>query len=109
MTAATLPLQLAGQPVTVKELTVAEVRAWFVQIESGLLPFDLVDELLHPEASARDMQVMSDASPEQIEGATAAELDALVARMKVLNPHFFAVRAAVVKAARMVEVSPPAT
>lgn len=97
---ATLQVQAGEATVTVRELTVGEVRAWAVEREA-VTETDAVGELVAPDCSLDDIGRMSDATPEMLESLTAAQLGAVVEACKKLNPHFFRIRAALTGAAHV--------
>lgn len=90
-------LDLAGQAVTVHELTVGEVRAWLADAE-GQVPKDangtpdVVALWLLDDCTLGDLARMSDVTPEQLSGLTDSTLRELVAACKALNPGFFGLR-----------------
>ncbi len=100
--AATKVVELAGTQVTVKELTVAQVRDWLVEIESGVT-VDPLGSMVFEDCSLDDLARMSDATAAVMESLTYSELLPLRDACKALNPHFFRVRAAVQKVARAIE------
>lgn len=97
---ATLPIQIGERTVTVRELTVREVRDWAVQVDTGLLSLDGVDELMLPDCSLADLQRMSDADGDLLDTLTPSELEPIAEAARKLNPHFFRLRAALAGAAR---------
>ena len=86
--------------VTVKELTVGEVRNWLLDAETGV-EGDPLHALVLEECSFDDLARMSDIDARALEGYTPSELAPLVAAAKELNPHFFRVRAALAGVARL--------
>ena len=86
--------------VTVKELTVGEVRNWLLDAETGVSE-DPLHALALEECSLADLARMSDVDARALEDYTPSELALLVAAAKELNPHFFRVRAALSGVARM--------
>ena len=88
--------------VTVKELTVGEVRNWLLDAETGV-EGDPLHALVLEECSFDDLARMSDIDARALEGYTPSELAPLVAAAKELNPHFFRVRAALTATARAVQ------
>lgn len=99
---ATRIVELPGGKVTARELTVAEVRTWLVEMEAGA-PVDPLGSMVFDDCSLDDLSRMSDASAESLEGLTYGEILPLRDACKALNPHFFRVRAAVQKVARAIE------
>jgi len=98
---ATLPVQIGERTVTVRELTVREVRDWAAQIDTGLAPLDAVGEMMLSDCSLADLQRMSDADAELLEGLGTSDLELIAAAARKLNPHFFRLRAALAGAARV--------
>jgi hypothetical protein len=101
--AATRAVDLPCGKVTARELTVAEVRTWLVEVEAGTA-IDPLGSMVFDDCSLSDLVRMSDADPDALEGLTHGELLPLRDACKVLNPHFFRVRAALQKVARAIEV-----
>lgn len=99
---ATRLIDLPGLPVTVRELTVAEVRAWLVEAEAGA-PVDPLRAMVFDDCSLDDLARMADAAADVLEGYTASELAPLYEAAKALNPHFFRVRAALTRVAQLIE------
>lgn len=100
--AATKVVELAGVKVTVRELTVAEVRTWLAEIEAGVA-VDPLGSMVFDDCSLDDLARMSDVTAAGMEALTYGELLPLRDACKALNPHFFRVRAAVQKVARAIE------
>lgn len=99
---ATRLIELPGLPVTVRELTVAEVRAWLVEAEAGA-PVDPLRAMVFDDCSLDDLARMADVSAARLESFTAGELAPLHEAARALNPHFFRVRAALTRVARLIE------
>lgn len=89
--------------VTVKELTVTEVRDWATKVDLGLVAFDAVRHLALDECSVDDILVMSDAKGEDLDTLAPSEFAPLIEACRKLNPHFFRVRAAMAGAALVME------
>lgn len=96
---ATRSVTLGDRAVTVKELTVGEVRAWVVEVETGAT-VDPLHALALDACSLADLARMSDIAAGELERYTPSELAPLVTACRELNPHFFRVRAALVATAR---------
>lgn len=97
---ATRTVTLGDRAVTVKELTVGDVRALIIAFEAG----DSVDPLhalALDECTLADLAAMSDIGAADLEAFTPSELADLVTVCKGLNPHFFKVRAALSGVARL--------
>lgn len=94
------PLTVIGIPVTVRELTLREVRDWLTEVEAGERT-DPVHALAFEGFNLADLAKMIDVPVGQLEGAP-SDLEELITTCKALNPHFFRVRAALNSVARMV-------
>lgn len=99
---ATRAVDLPCGKVTVRELTVADVRNWLVEVDAGVT-FDALRSLVFEDCSLDDLIMMSDAEKDALERLTYSELLPLRDACKALNPHFFRVRAAMQKVARGIE------
>lgn len=99
---ATRLINLPGLPVTVRELTVAEVRSWLVEAESGA-PVDPLRAMVFDDCSLDDMARMVDVAAAALEQFTNSELEPLRDACRALNPHFFRVRAALARVAHLIE------
>ncbi len=99
---ATRAVDLPCGKVTARELTVAEVRTWLVEVEAGT-EVDPLGSMIFDDCSLSDLARMSDVDPAALEGLTYGELAPLRDACKMLNPHFFRVRAAMQKVARAIE------
>lgn len=89
--AATAIVDLAGRPVTIRELTVAEVRTWSREIEAGM-PVDPLRCMVFEECSLDDLARMSDCPAEELEAYGRTDLQAVLDKAKAVNPYFFKVR-----------------
>lgn len=85
--------------VTVRELTVREVRDWATLAEQGLIEVDPIQHLALDEYSIADILMMSDATAEELDGLSPSEFGPLIEACRKLNPHFFRVRTAMSGAA----------
>lgn len=93
----------AMREVIVHELTVADVRDWLVEYESGQLGTDAVHALVWEDFGLDDLARMSNATAAELEAYTPTQLQPLVIVCKEINPHFFRPRAAVAAVARALE------
>lgn len=73
--------------VTVRELTVADIRMWMADAQEASP--DLVDNLLLKDVSLQDLTHLSSLTPEQMDGLTPSELQRVLDEAKELNSHFF--------------------
>jgi hypothetical protein len=92
-------VQVAGRAVTVRELSVREIRDW---LHSAKAPehWDAVDELLLGELSLTDLARMTTVGPEVLGEAYQSELAELLAVAKKLNPLFFGLAERLAQVAR---------
>lgn len=84
--------------VTVKELTVADIRQWLKSLQD-LEGLDVVNAALFQDegASIDDVLRMTDLDSAEIEQLTPAEVSKVLEKCKKANPHFFRFRAAMVE------------
>ncbi|RCX31702.1 hypothetical protein [Thioalbus denitrificans] len=81
--------------VTVRELTVSEVREWLQAISTESEEnheTDLIDGFLFKELTLRDLRRMTDLSDDQVEASTPSQLRVVLEACKEVNPHFFELR-----------------
>lgn len=97
---ATRTVELPGRLVTIRELTVAEVRAWLLETEAGA-QVDPLHALAFDDFGLGDLARMCDATADDLEAFAPSDLAPLVEACRALNPHFFRVRAALTGAARV--------
>lgn len=101
--ALTQAVTVAGLTITVREMTVREVRDWATKADLGLVEFDAVRHLTLDECSVDDILVMSDATGESLDTLAPSEFAPVIEACRKLNPHFFRVRAAMAGAALVME------
>jgi hypothetical protein len=82
---------IGGRDVTVKELTVGEIRAWLADM--GADGDDVVSVALFEDATLADLSRMSDITAEEIAAAAPSELAAVLDMMRAVNKDFFSLRA----------------
>ncbi len=92
-----------GISIKVKELTVAEVRHWMMDMaaqEESKTPEDniaiVLDQGLFEGIGLNDVVRMTDMSKCQIEHFTPSELQIVIQKCKELNPDFFGMRKRIV-------------
>lgn len=105
-------IALGEHAVTVRELTVGELRAWLADAEGQLLKDadgtpDIVALWLLDECTLGDLMRMSSATREQLDDMADSELRALVAACKELNPGFFALRGRLMAIGERAMAMPP--
>lgn len=93
-----ITLERHNLTVTVKELTVADVRAWLRSL-ADLQGFDAVDAALFQEegASIDDLLRMTDIDRTELDQLPPADVVKIIEKCKKVNPHFFRFRAAMVQ------------
>jgi len=99
---ARVEIPVGSRTVTVRELTVAEVRAWVAEHEAGS-PVDPLRALVFDDCSLDDLARLCDLSAADMEQHTVAELTPLRDKARALNPHFFKVREALVSVSRAIQ------
>lgn len=104
---ATLPILLGERSVTVRELTVGEVRDRLQVIECGSA-VDAVSALALEECTLDDLAVMTDLGVGDFNAYGPSELKDVIAAAKKMNPLFFRARAALYGVAQLLG-SPPQT
>ncbi|MBW7901266.1 MAG: hypothetical protein H3C26_07305 [Rhodocyclaceae bacterium] len=84
-----------GRDVQVKELTVSEIRQWLADLSApkAEAEADVVDQLLFEGAAISEIGRMSDLTTAELASARPSELEAILARCREVNSHFFALRA----------------
>lgn len=88
----TKELDIGGARITVKEMTLAEIRNWLADNEQAEAR-DIVGALLLDDCPLADLQRFCDATAEQIDNMTQSELHEMLDAAKELNPDFFHLRA----------------
>lgn len=85
--------------ITVKELTVAEVRHWMMDMieqektnENKDVVSHVIDQGLFEEIGLSDIVRMTDMNRAQVDHFTPSELQIIIQKCKVLNPDFFGMR-----------------
>ena len=82
--------------VTVRELTVAEIRAWLADVQQAQ-GADLVDVLLLKDTTLQDLMRMSSLSMDQINQLTPSQLRAVLDTAREINADFFVLRGGIVE------------
>ena len=90
-------LQLGNTSVTVRELTVLQVRNWLAEVVQPSVQSDIVDQALFGDCALSDLQRMTSLSSEQIDQLRPSQLREVIALCKELNPDFFGFMARLVK------------
>ncbi|MDO9625139.1 MAG: hypothetical protein Q7J46_14245 [Pseudomonas sp.] len=84
-------VQLGELRVTVRELTVGEIRAWMKRTAESST-HELVDDTLIEESSLADLLTMSDLRTEHLEELTPSQVRQLLDACREVNQDFFALR-----------------
>lgn len=83
-------LMLGEIPVTVREMTVLQVRKWLAEMQSPGVKHDLVGEALFLDCSLPDLQRMTSITIEQFDALRPSQIRQVIELCKELNPDFFA-------------------
>lgn len=83
--------------VQVRELTIAEIRAW---LAGKAALGDLVDSSLFEEFSLSDLAVLTNLQPADIDALTPGQIRVVMAKAQEINQDFFAMRARMVTMGR---------
>lgn len=96
----TRDLAVGGAPVQVRELTVAEIDAWWADTKreiaaapSDTRDIDVIAGRLCGDFTLADLRRVSTITDDQFRGATQSELGDLMDAARELNPLFFQLRA----------------
>lgn len=94
-------LEKHNMTVTVKELTVAEMRDWLKGVVDGG-KIDLLNAgLFEPEGvSIDEVLMMTSLEPGELDSLTPVEVVKVIDKCREVNPHFFRFRAATIEIGR---------
>lgn len=84
-----------GRTVTVRELTVAEIRQWLLDISDDVgadSDVDVVDQLLLDDVALGDIARMTDLPVDEMDQMSPSDLRALAKVCRELNADFFSLR-----------------
>lgn len=90
MTPATRKVEVAGISITVREITVNEIRDWLINAEE--VKNDVVGDLILDDITIDELCRCSDLKPDQASNLTPTELNSIADTCKELNASFFALR-----------------
>lgn len=79
--------------VTVRELTVKEIRAWLKDVQERSDAVDVVDVMLLRDVSLQDVMRMTSLTSDQVETLGPSQLRRVVVAARENNEDFFALRA----------------
>lgn len=82
-------IAVAGLEITVKELSVSEIRA-MLAAEESLSAVDVVGDFLFEEVRLHDLQSMTSLTKEQAEQLLPSQIEEVLKECKAMNRHFFA-------------------
>ncbi|WP_374495328.1 hypothetical protein [Zoogloea sp.] len=85
--------------VTVRELTVGEIRSWLKEVQSQSPEIDVVDVMLLRDVSLQDVARLTSLTPAQIETLGPSKLREVVAVAREINEDFFGLRAGLLSVA----------
>ena len=92
-TAATRAIPVGTETVVVRELTVADVRNWFIALD-GNAERDALDALVFPDCGLDDLARMTDCDTAELSAFTPGQLEPVLQAARELNQFFFRVLAA---------------
>jgi len=84
-------IEVGGEKVLIKELTLAELRVWLAEA-AGRLTVDLVDEVFaDQDILVSDIPFFSDLNTEALKGLAPSEIEPLVTAIREVNARFFVI------------------
>lgn len=106
-------IEINGESITVKELTVAEIRTWLKDLAVASNPTpstepkpaksaDILNALLFDDITFTDLLRITTITEQGIDACTPAQLRALVNKCKEVNSDFFVLRERLVALGRTV-------
>ena len=99
---ATAQVQIGDRTVSIRELSVSEIRDWVAEHEAGA-SVDPLRCLVFDDCSLDDLARMCDMDAKDMEAFGAVTLEPLRDKCKALNPHFFKVREALRGVSRAIQ------
>lgn len=85
-------IDVAGRSVRLRELTVADIRAWLAAVETRAAESDLVGLTLFADMALDDLVRMTDLTADDLEAMTPSALAEVAAAVREVNAGFFAMR-----------------
>lgn len=93
-----------GKTITVRELTVGEIRAWLAEAEaSDANGVDVVGALLFDDMALADLARMTDISVQDMDALPLSVINQIKGAAKALNPNFFALRGKIMVAGQRLQ------
>lgn len=84
-------LTLADRAIQIRELTVADIRAWLKDLETDT-GGDVVDVALFEDVRLADLALLTDLAPEAVEALTPSQLRQVFDAAREVNADFFGMR-----------------
>ena len=88
----TKTIEVGDQAVHVKEITVAELRQWWAEVQAGAGGGDAVDGALFADLSLTDLARMTSLTSEVIDTLAPSEIRLVIDACREVNPDFFAMQ-----------------
>ncbi len=89
--------------VTVRELTVEEIRTWLADIQAAPVgPIDMIDEMLLRDISLPDLMRMTSLTADQVAKLGPSKLKEVEAVVREINEAFFDLRARLLTVAAVI-------
>lgn len=104
----TKQITLGDRDITVRELTVADIRAWLKSLESPAEP-DIVGAALIDGVDLADLAIMTDLPAAVIDASSPSELRAVFDACREVNADFFALRGRLEQIGRAALATPAAS
>ena len=82
-------LTVGSRAVQVRELTVAEIRAWLKSAEDNQAEFEVVSRMLFDDCDFDTLALMTDLSVDDMADMLPSELREVVRECQKVNSHFF--------------------
>lgn len=93
-----------GKEITVRELTVGEIRAWLAEAEAAdAKDVDVVGALLFDDLDLADLARMTDISLQDMDALPLSVINQIKGAAKTLNPNFFALRGKIMVAGQRLQ------
>lgn len=103
-------LELNGERVTVRELTMGEIRGWLAENEQDRRVLDPLGDLLFEDCTFDDLLHFCDVTREQIEAMPPSDVRLLIDTAREVNPDFFSLKDRLLSlAARFADANSSAT
>ena len=95
-----------GREISVRELTVSEIKSWFTELGANSNgPTDAISEVLFEDISLREIAMLTDLSPTQIDSFKPSALHHVVNAIFATNPHWLSCRRRIMSAAERIRAN----